>query len=270
MKKQILLIAISIFLIAGAAVIPVTAAESGSGKVLCVDSAYCIKSNEEFAALSDELKNISERQKCEVVIYTTNTFDGKTPTDYADDYYDTSGYGWGEDKSGILFIINPQSRDWVISTCGFGITAFTDAGQEYIVEQMSGALSEDDYITAFNQYADLCDEFLTQAHSGEPYDNGSLPGQEKDINPIVDIIIGLAFGIIVAFIAVGKDKAALKSVRREADANNYIRSGSLQITKQYDNFLYRNVDVTEKESSSGSSTHTSSSGTTHGGSSGKF
>lgn len=42
------------------------------------------------------------------------------------------------------------------------------------------------------------------------------------------------------------------------------------LRRQHDNFLYKNVDVTERESSSGSSTHTSSSGATHGGSSGKF
>lgn len=270
MRKQILLIAVSVFLIIGFFTVSVTAAEAGSGKVLCLDSAYCVKSDEDLAALNDKLNDISARQNCEVVIYTTNTFDGKTPTDYADDYYDASGYGWGKDKSGILFVINPQSRDWAISTCGFGITAFTDAGQEYMVEQMSGALSENDYLTAFNQYADMCDEFITQARTGEPYDNGSLPGEEKDINLAVDIIIGLVIGIIIAFIIVGTDKAALKTVRRQADANNYIRSGSLRLTRQHDNFLYKNVDVTERESSSGSSTHTSSSGATHGGSSGKF
>lgn len=270
MKKRILLIMAALLLAIGFSAVPSAAAEAGSGKVLCLDMAQCIASYDELSALNEKLEQISEKQECEVVIYTTNTFGGKTPTEYADDYYDNNGYGWGNDNSGILLLINTQSRDWAISTCGFGIPAFTDAGQEYIMEQLSQALSEDDYLTAFNQYADLCDDFLTQARSGEPYDTGNLPGEEKGINAGMDLLIGLAFGVIVAFAVVGANKAALKTVRREADANNYMREGSLQISKYYDNFLYRNVDVTEKKTSSGSSTHTSSSGTTHGGSSGKF
>lgn len=268
MKKRILLILTTLLLAAGLTAMPVFAEEDS--RVMCADPAYCIESDDDLHALNLKLAEISKKQKCDVVIYTTTTFDEKTPTEYADDFYDYYEYGQGEDDSGILLVINPETRDWAISTQGFGITAFTDAGQEYIIDQMSPALSEDDYLTAFNQYADLCDQFLTQAHTGEPYDNGNLPGQEKGIIIILDILAGLIIGVIVAFIIVGRDKAALKTVRREAAARNYMRPGSLQITGQYERFLYSDVDRTERESSSGSSTHESSSGETHGGSSGKF
>ena len=67
-------------------------------------------------------------------------------------------------------------------------------------------------------------------------------------------------------------KSKLKTVRAQAAAGNYLKKDSLTVTERSDLFLYYTVTRTEreKESSSGSSTHTSSSGTTHGGKSGKF
>ena len=58
----------------------------------------------------------------------------------------------------------------------------------------------------------------------------------------------------------------------KAAAKDYVKSGSLKLTEQKDLFLYRRVDRREKSESrsGGSSTHTSSSGKTHGGASGSF
>ena len=53
---------------------------------------------------------------------------------------------------------------------------------------------------------------------------------------------------------------------------DYVRSGSMVVTGSYDNFLFNNVTrvARPKNTSSGSSTHTSSSGRTHGGGGKKF
>ncbi len=66
----------------------------------------------------------------------------------------------------------------------------------------------------------------------------------------------------------------LKSVSMQTAAGNYIKSNSLKIIDSKDMFLYANLSKTKIEkaqsSSSGSSTHRSSSGRSHGGSRGKF
>ena len=66
----------------------------------------------------------------------------------------------------------------------------------------------------------------------------------------------------------------LKNVKFKKDATDYTAPGSLDISYRADNFLSRTVDRQAKPKDSGgsggSSTHVSSSGTTHGGSSGKF
>ena len=87
------------------------------------------------------------------------------------------------------------------------------------------------------------------------------------------IPIALVIGFVLAKIVVGVMKGQLKTVRYQAAADSYVKSGSMDITESRDMFLYHTVTRTEKpenDSSSGSSTHTSSSGTTHGGGGGKF
>ena len=59
-----------------------------------VDDANLLTS-EEQSDLEQKLDTISEELQFEVVIVTTNTLGGKTPTAYAQDYYDYNNYGYG-------------------------------------------------------------------------------------------------------------------------------------------------------------------------------
>ena len=234
-----------------------------------VDDAGLLDSTEEVL-LEKKLDEISERQQCDVAVVTVNGLDGKSPTAYADDFYDYNGYGYGAGNDGILLLVSMEDRDWAITTCGNAIDVFTDAGQEYIVSQFRPDLSGGKYYDAFDCFAEQCDYFLTQAAQGEPFDEDTLP---KTFDPIW-VLISCALGIVIAFCVVTGMKSQLKSVRAQSGAQGYIRPGGFHLTGGNELFLYRNVTRTqraENSSSSGkSSTHTSFSGTTHGGGSGKF
>ena len=86
-----------------------------------------------------------QRQQFDVAVVTADTLDGKTPMAYADDFYDYNGYGFGESKDGVLLLVSMEDRDWWITTTGYGITAITDAGREYMSERFLPAMSEDVY-----------------------------------------------------------------------------------------------------------------------------
>lgn len=132
-------------------------------------------SESEREALIKTLDELSERQKMDVIVVTTKTLDGKKPMEYADDIYDYCKYGYGEKRDGLLFLVSMEDRDWWISTCGYGITAFTDAGIQYIGEQMVEDLGDGNYAAAFNTFAELSDDFITKSREGEPYDKSNLP-----------------------------------------------------------------------------------------------
>ena len=240
-----------------------------------VDMAELLSDSDKTALLS-RLDEISERQKLDIVVLTVNTLDGKTPRDYADDFYDYNGYGFGENKDGILLLVSMEDRDWWISTTGYGITALTDAGIEYISEKFLSDLSDGDYAQAFTTYAELCDQFITQAKTGEPYDIGNMP--KEPFNVAWNILVAFVIGLVVAFVVTNIMKKQLKTVQLKSEANNYVKSNSMIVTENRDLFLYNQVSrrARPKEtdnrsgSSGGSSTHTSSSGSSHGGGGGKF
>lgn len=235
-----------------------------------VDDADLLTDAEESELLA-KLDEISERQQCDVVVVTVLSTEGKAPMDFADDFFDYNGYGMGESADGILLLISMEDRDWWMSTSGFGITAFTDAGLEYISEKFLTPLSNGKYAEAFETYVKYCDEFLTQAKTGEAYDTGHMP---KGTVAPVWILIDLAIGWFAAFIMASVKKNKLTTVRKKYTAEDYVVPGSLQLYVNTDRFMYMNTTTRHIErdtgGSSGSSTHTSSSGSTHGGSGGKF
>ena len=267
MTKKILLI-VSALLLLATAIIPVCAA---SDAPRLVDNAGLLTSYEASELLA-ELDEISVRQQADIVVVTVDSLDGKTPMEYADDFYDYNGYGFGDAKDGVLLLISMENRDWWISTTGYGITALTDAGIEYISERFLAYLGDGDYAQAFATYARLCDEFFTQAKTGKPYDVGNMPREPFDI--LTNLIIALVVGLLVAFISTSSMKSKLKTVRLQSAAGNYIKSGSMKVTESRDMFLYTHIDkcvkTTSSDSDGGSSTHSSSSGTTHGGGGGTF
>lgn len=227
-------------------------------------------SDEDVDSLTARLDELSLRQKMDVVIATTNTLEGKSVVAYADDLYDNCSFGYGADRDGLILVISMEDNDWYISTCGYGITAFTDAGIKYIGEQIVPYLSDKDFAGAFATYITLCDEFITQARTDKPYDIGSLP--RKPMSPAW-ILVCLISGLILSCVTVGKMKAKLTTVRAQAAANSYMKNDSMNITDSREMFLYKNVTRTKRSNESsggGSSTHTSSSGTSHGGGGGKF
>lgn len=234
-----------------------------------VDHADILTDSEE-ETLNETLDKISEKQKCDVAVVTVNSLDGKTVEAYADDFYDYNGYGYGDDRSGILLLVAMDDREWHMTTTGYGITAFTDAGLSYMEDQFVSYLSDGKYMDAFSKYASLCDDFLTQAKKGEPYDTGNLPkGKVSPLWILGDLLIGCAIALIMALVK----KSKLKSVKSQVEATAYEKKGSLHLTEKADHFVNRVVTtrkIEHKTEGGGSSTHTSSSGSSHGGRSGKF
>ena len=239
------------------------------------DSAEVLTEDED-SELEASLEELSVRQSFDVVVATIDSLEGEGYTsmeEYADDLYDYCQFGYGENRDGVLLLVSIGDHKWHISTCGYGIIAFTDAGIQYLGEQMTPDMADGDYAAAFRTFIQWTDAYVTAAREGHPYDVDNMPHE-----PLSILYLGLALviGLVTALIVTGVMKSQLKSVASQRDATDYVRQGSMKLTNQRDLFLYRDVHRTErpKESSSddsgGSSTHTSSSGTTHGGGGGSF
>ena len=261
MKKQFGILLFSLILI-----VCMTTAISAASMPRLVDGADLLTDSEEITLLS-MLDEISERQMLDVVIVTTNTLEGKSPMAYADDFYDYNGYGFGASYDGVLLLVSMEDRDWWISTCGYGITAFTDYGIDCLADRFLSDLGNGYYADAFAVFAEGCDEYITMARNGKPFDIGAEPFDASGA-----LMIAVVIGLIAAFIVTASMKGQLKSVRQQS-AGSYLKQDSMRITDSRDLYLYRNVSRVRRQTESsggGSSTHTSSSGRSHGGGGGKF
>ena len=116
--------------------------------------------DEEKSELIKRLDTIRENHNFDIVIHTTNTFNGKSAMEYADDYYDYNGYGYGENHDGCILVINMDSRDWWLSTCGYGIEALTDARIENIGNTFAPELTNGNYYTAMTVFLDKVESYL--------------------------------------------------------------------------------------------------------------
>lgn len=271
MKRKINLIIFAVMLCL-CTVFPVYAsdAEGFTEEYYRLNDLAGLLTEEENQSILQELDEISHRQKVDVTITTTNDLEGYSVRDYADTLYEMCKFGYGSSHDGLMLLISMEDRDCYITTEGYGITAFTDAGIDYIIEEITPDLSDGNYAEAFEKFVSLSDDFITQAKSGSPYTSSTLPREPLSwIYLPVSLLIGFVFALII----VGGMKSGMKSVRRQAAAGSYVKKDSLHITASRDLFLYHTVTRTEKPKDndrSGSSTHTSDSGRTHGGGGGKF
>ncbi len=196
-------------------------------------------------------------------------------TDYsslscAEDIRDYGYYGGGTQGDCVMLYVNLYTRDWVISTKGYGIDSFTDAGIQYVGEQIAPYLKDADYYKAGCKFVEVFDDFMIRYENGDPFDVDDLP---KAPFPVFkNILIAIAVGLVIGLIYILILKGQLKSVAPNESATDFVVKGSVNINEKKDIYLYRTVSKTPKQSSSsgGSSTHTSSSGSRSGGGGGKF
>ena len=269
--------ALAALILAAALAVPAFAVEGGFADLYyrMFDDAEVLTEDEDNE-LEDALEELSLRQSFDVTIATIESMESvgaDSMEQFADDLYDYCQYGYGPDMDGVLLLVSVGDRKWHISTCGYGITAFTDAGIQYLGEQMTPDMADGDYAAAFHTFIQWTDAYVTAAREGHPYDVDNMPHEPLSI---LYLCLALVIGLVTALIVTGVMKSRLKSVAPQRDATSYVRQGSMKLTNQRDLYLYREVHRTErpKESSSsdsgGSSTHTSSSGSTHGGGGGSF
>ena len=253
MKKSITYLLLAVCMIF-TVILPVSASEFYP----LYDEADLLTDREESELIA-KLENICSQKQMEVVVAAFETIGEYSPMEYADDFYDYNGYGYGENDDGLMIVFNTGKEDGTrnitLTTHGTAIDYITDLERDVMFEMMIPKLTDGEYAAAF-------ETFISEADSS--------------IDPSVPVFfipLSVVIGFALAFLIVKIQASKLKTVRQQVNAADYV--GNVQLTYQSDNFIYRNVSKVKRasessESSGGSSTHTSSSGRTHGGGSRNF
>ena len=250
-----------------------------------VDYAGLLTDAEE-EALQQRVQESKAEFKLDIVIVTIYGTGSKNVQEYADDFYDQNGYGYGANKSGILLLLDMEAREWYMSTCGDAIYIFTDYGLSLLGDAILPQLSEGDYSGAFHTWLDSLSPFVDAYRNHAPIDGYVQPDdyespygdetvyyQEPLVKHpfLVALIIGLAVSAAAVLIMAGR----MNTAKFQKGAQDYLKSGSFRLRQRSDMFLYSRVTRRAKPKENtpgggGSSVHRSSGGVRHGGRGGKF
>lgn len=233
---------------------------NGNGAPSLIDMPE-ILSSQEYNEVYNRLESIKGTYGVDAAFVITDKISSENAQAEADYLYDYGGYGAGDNNDGILYLVCESTHEYAFSTCGRGIDIFNDDALEYIDDAILPYLKENNYYQAAMIYADKCEELLKMDAEGKTY--------HKKIN-ILYVIGGIILiPLAAAFILMSQKLSKMNTAVMQSGAEEYMKPGSMNMASSRDIFLYSTVTKHEKEDSN-SKTHTSSSGTTHGGRSGNF
>ena len=252
-----------------------------------------VLTEDEEKALEERIASAQEETGMDIVFVTTDSKNGKRIREYADEFYENGNFGTGDEKSGVLFLLDMEDRTCYISTSGDMIDYLSDRRIDSIVgdeygnggdEKMWNVLVNGDYSEALTRGLN---DIVSYYREGLPSDagrytesgqlvSGNPAPKEKKISP-VEMIISVVIAAIVGFIGVSgiKREYSMKNEKKAASGFKYsYRSASaFAFAVMNDNLVDRSVArrlipvVTSSGSGShgGSTIHTSGGGMMHGG-----
>jgi uncharacterized protein len=197
--------------------------------------------NAEEAKLTAKLLAVSHQYNAQIVIATVDSVGDGDVDGLVEFIYDYMEFGYGSNRDGVLLLVCMDPREYRILSNGFAGAAIDTGAIDAIGNALVSDLSDGNYADAFDIFADKCDYYLDGHLNGFPFNFGS--------NLLIAILIGAVVGLIVAFVLKGQ----LKTVRKQNQANAYVKSGSMQVRVSNDFFLYRDVTRTKKETTNSSS-----------------
>ena len=208
-----------------------------------------------LADLEEQAESASDGHDVDVYFLVVDDIGDADQRDYAKNYYISNGLGYGDEQSGILFLLAVGSRKYVTITYGGGVTAFTDYRIEQLEDEVVPLLSDGDYADAAQTYIDLCASTLDfYAENGEPLDYDNDPDGGLGL---IGILIVVGIPMLIAAVVCGILYSRMKTAQLKTEADDYIGAG-LKLRVKTD--LYTHTDRVEvydppqPESDSGGST----------------
>ena len=223
---------------------------------------------EEEQNIYHKVTEFINKHQLDLAVVTINKNDKGSPRVYADDFYDYNKFGINSSRDGILFLIDMETREIYMSTTGNAIIMYNDNRIEEALDAVYSYMTNQNYYAGIQNFISKIDGMATQgvpsgnknAHLDE---NGNIK-YEKKISWLLLVVISLGVTGIIMGILISKNKL----VRKKTTAKEYLKKESVKITSISEKLIGTNTirhRIVDSSSSGGSSTHSGSSGISHGG-----
>ncbi len=243
--------------------------------------------------LEAAIEDARDRLGFDIVVVTAEDSEGWGAQDYADNFYETGGFGSGSDRSGILFLIDRDNRELALSTDGVAIRIFTDSRIQQILDDVYVGASDGDFEASAWAFLEAVDYYGEKGIQSGQYSYDSETGQISVYRSIrwyeaLFAVAAAGFAAGSACLSVKKQYNMEVDDRQRSNLNMAYRAESrFAYHNEMDNLInkYVTTRVIPKSTGSGgaggvrsggrsssgrSTTHRSSSGRRHGGGSRRF
>lgn len=240
--------------------------------------------SEQAATLETLLGATAQQTGMDIVFLSSADTGGKESLAYAEDFYDENGFGMGESKDGIVYFIDMDHRVPTIATTGHMIDYISDSRLNDLFDSVDPYLQDADWYYSATAFLDRLTYWVGQGlpEGGYRYDEATGQVIDEYGNPVGtktrrlsagELSIALAAGILTAWRRYAKIS---RSYRMKGHAYFYnLNTGAvLAMANATDQFLRTSVTrvpivASRGSGGGGSSVHMGSSGTFHGGGSGR-
>lgn len=250
MKKKIFVLCAALAFLAAFAM-PAFASENVeqdtfyAGKSYLTDFAGAF-TEEQSAEILTKLQTAAAECKTDIAAATVTSLGKHSSKETAQNIYELSGYG----ENGMLLLLSIEDREWCIYTTDSFSGVITADCKQYIYEHISDYLSNDDYVSAIEEYAKQSEYLIDLYQSGTPYSAEKADDDNGGSNGFLRLIIALAVGAVAGFIDTGSMKGELNTVYSKSSAADYVIKNSLNVTESTDKLEKRDVKKTAKANSS--------------------
>lgn len=204
--------------------------------------------------LYNEAKTFIDKYNMDFAIVTISKNNKSSEVSYSDDFYDYNDF----DSNGLLFLIDMDNRQIYMSTSGTAIKMYTDNRIDYLMDQVYKYMTDKEYYEGTSKYI----SFLSSlAAKGYPSSSESFVSNGQIL--LYSLIASFVITLIVMIVLVKKNKL----VRKANEAKAYLIDDSVKVDVVEERLISTHTTRTkiEHDSGGGSSTHSGSSGISHGG-----
>lgn len=241
---------------------------------------------EEEAQLQLLIDQVRDQYQMDAVVLTTYDVpqsygDDSVTVSWADAYYENHGYGLGEDRAGVLFIVDMTNRYNYISTAGVMIDYLSDRRIENILDEGATYLSSGRYGSAMTAQLRQLLAYLRNGIEEGSFRYDEVTGQRLTglYNKLTqaELVVALVAGLAVAVLFYG----GISSVYHQSAGTYAYKGKSTQNIVKDEKELVKRTRHTSRiptgggggggrsggfgGGGGGSGVHTSSGGMSHGG-----
>lgn len=251
----------------------------------CVFDEAGLFSQDDIARMDEEIKGLKAETDMDYVVLTIDDAEGKTSQEYADDYYEATGFGTHGNYSGMLYLIDMENREIWISTEGDMMRYLTDERIDVILDHAFDKVADGDYAGSALSVLQDAGSYIASGIPDNQYHYSSETGEVDPYFqrgfPILALVFGLIAGLVAAlgtfFGIKGKYQLTFETYHYPLSEKS-----DLKLTVSEDRLVnqfitHRKLPKNPPSSSSGgrsssgrTTTHRSSSGRVHSGGGRKF